>query len=184
VAAASHILTLDFSKDPSIRQQAREFIEACGVVSVTPTERGMTVIDQYHLYYVSQRHLSRPDFMADPLVQTFKFLTRKPVSDFKDSPQFLHMLKAEDEGLVNISIDVQDDMSKQFIDTLVRCVHSNDYGEVSTAWNAVREQVCDDVVKKYLIPSGARWAREHLRGQAEEYVAERCRIELEFVSLS
>jgi transcription elongation factor SPT6 len=54
VAAASHILTLDFSKDPSIRQQAREFIEACGVVSVTPTERGMTVIDQYHLYYVSQ----------------------------------------------------------------------------------------------------------------------------------
>ena len=27
-------------------------MEACGVVSVNPTERGMTVIDEYHLYYV------------------------------------------------------------------------------------------------------------------------------------
>jgi transcriptional accessory protein Tex/SPT6 len=53
-SAASSIITTEFSKDPSIRQQARDFIEACGVVTVTPTERGMGVIDQYHLYYVSQ----------------------------------------------------------------------------------------------------------------------------------
>jgi len=27
-------------------------MEACGVVSVNPTDRGMTIIDEYHLYYV------------------------------------------------------------------------------------------------------------------------------------
>jgi transcription elongation factor SPT6 len=114
-------------------------------------------------------------------VQTFKFLTQKPIALFKDSPQFLHMLKAEEEGLVNISIEVPEEATRQFIDTLVRCVHSNDYGEISTAWNALREQVCEDVVRKYLVPTGSTWAKEHLRGDAEEYVAERCRIELEFV---
>lgn len=51
-SAASQIITTEFAKDPSIKQQARDFIEACGVVTVTPTERGMNVIDQYHLYYV------------------------------------------------------------------------------------------------------------------------------------
>ena len=51
--AASHILTTEFAKDPAIRQQTRDFMAACGVASVTPTERGMNVIDEYHLYYVS-----------------------------------------------------------------------------------------------------------------------------------
>lgn len=30
------------------------FIEQFALISVEPTERGMTVIDEYHTYYVSQ----------------------------------------------------------------------------------------------------------------------------------
>jgi len=52
--AASKILATEFFKDPSIRQQARDFMEACAVVSVEPTDKGMVIIDQYHLYSVSQ----------------------------------------------------------------------------------------------------------------------------------
>ena len=91
------------------------------------------------------------------------------------------MLKAEEEGLVNIVIEVMDTEVEQFTGTLVRCVRSMDYGEISTAWNQLREEICQDVVRTHLVPAAAKWVKEHLRGEAEEYVAERCRMELEFV---
>lgn len=53
IKAASGILATELAKDPAIRQQAREFMEICATVTVTPTDRGMSIIDQYHLYYVS-----------------------------------------------------------------------------------------------------------------------------------
>ncbi|WWD16106.1 transcription elongation factor SPT6 [Kwoniella shandongensis] len=161
LSAASQILTTEFSKDPAIRQQTRDFMDACGVVSVTPTDRGMSVIDEYHLYY------------------NFKFLTKKPVPMFKDSPQFLHMLKAEEEGLITITIEADEAQVQSFVETLVRCCRSNDYGEISTAWNAIRAEICSDVTRKYLVPAAAKWLKEHLKSEAEEYVAERCRTELE-----
>ena len=52
-AAANQILISDMAKDPSMRQQSREFLETLGRVTVNPTERGQTIIDEYHIYYVS-----------------------------------------------------------------------------------------------------------------------------------
>lgn len=52
--AAKNILMTDFIKDPSIRQQSREWLQVSGAVTVTPTERGMSVIDDLHTYYVSR----------------------------------------------------------------------------------------------------------------------------------
>lgn len=101
---------------------------------------------------------------------------------FKDSPQFLHMLSAEQEGLITIGIEVDPEQTQQFTDTLVRCVRSMDYGEVATAWNAARQEICGTLVSKFLIPGAAKWAKEDMRSKAEEFVAERCRMELEFVS--
>ena len=117
-------------------------------------------------------------------MQTFKFLTRKPVALFKESPQFLHMLKAEEEGLIEISIDIMDQDVESFVDPLKRCCRSGEVGDVAVAWNELREQICQDVVRKYCVPAAARWVKEHLRLEAEEYIAERCRMELEFVSIS
>lgn len=57
VVAASQILATEFFKDPTIRQQARDFIEAVAIVTVTPTDKGMLAIDEYHLYYVSHQSL-------------------------------------------------------------------------------------------------------------------------------
>ncbi len=93
------------------------------------------------------------------------------------------MLKAEEEGLITISIDVPDEQIRDFAGTLVRCVRSNDYGEVASAWNTLREDICQDAVRKYYVPAAARWVKEYMRSEAEDFVAERCRLELEFVSL-
>ena len=103
---------------------------------------------------------------------------------FKESPQFLHMLQAEEEGLIKIVIGVQEPQTASFASTLVRCCRSDEYGEISKEWNELRETVCQDLVRKMLLPMGSKWIREHLRGEAEDYVAERCRMELEFVSLT
>lgn len=59
-SAASAILATEFFKDPSIRQQARDFMEACATLGVKVTEKGMTIIDEYHLYSVSFRFQARP----------------------------------------------------------------------------------------------------------------------------
>ena len=103
---------------------------------------------------------------------------------FKESPQFLHMLQAEEEGLIKIIVGVQEATTASFVSTLVRCCRSDEYGEISKEWTELREGVCQDLVRKMLLPMGSKWIREHLRGEAEEYVAERCRMELEFVSFS
>lgn len=102
---------------------------------------------------------------------------------FKDSPQFLHMLKAEEEGLITISISVAAMERSQFVDALLRCATTNDYGSVASAWNELRKEICEQTFDQHLGPSASKWAREHLRSMAEEFVAERCRMELEFVSL-
>ena len=136
-------------------------MESCACVTVEPTERGMTVIDSFHLYY------------------TFKFLTNKPVPEFRNSPQFLHMLKAEEEGLIRITVEVPDDQIGPFRNALIRCVESKEYGEVADAWNKEREKVCDAVVKDLFL-SISKWTKESMRTWAEEWVAEACRQELEF----
>lgn len=162
LAAAKRILVNEFARDPTIRQQARDFVEACGIVSVTPTDRGMAVIDPYHAYH------------------SFKFLTNKPVELFKHTPQFLHILKAEEEGLLTIDISVAEEQIGDFSGTLVRCCVSKDYGEIAQAWNGEREELIQNVVRQVYIPAATKWVKEHLRSQAEEFVAERCRMELEF----
>lgn len=94
------------------------------------------------------------------------------------------MLQAEEEGLIKIIIGVGELTTASFVSTLVRCCRSDEYGEISKEWNELREGVCEDLVRRLLLPMGSKWIREHLRGEAEDHVAERCRMELEFVSQS
>ncbi|TYJ56714.1 transcription elongation factor SPT6 [Cryptococcus floricola] len=159
--AAKSIVIQEFARHPAFRQQIREFMQAAAYVTVNPTDRGMSVIDQYHLYY------------------NFKFLTGKPVNAFKNQPQFLHMLKAEEEGLIHIVIEANDGQLGDFISQLTSCCRSSDYGDVAQAWNESRAELVNDLTRKQLVPTAAKWLKEFLRMEAEEYIAERCREELE-----
>jgi transcription elongation factor SPT6 len=118
--------------------------------------------------------------MADP--QTFKFLTHKPVEQFANDPQFLHILRAEEEGLITIDVNIPDDSLELFTDAMYRCVEAKDYGTVATAWNKLRKEVVQGLVKDHLLPSGSKWLREHMKSEAEDYVAEHCGKQLEYVS--
>lgn len=84
--------------------------------------------------------------------------------------------------MVEIAIVAKQDQVEGIVGALERCCRSLDYGEIATAWNALRKDICSRLMTEHLIPVGNKWLKEHLRGQAEDYVAETCRQELEFVS--
>lgn len=109
-------------------------------------------------------------------------MTNKPARNFSDTPQWLHILKAEEDGLITIDIVVGQEQLDGFCGALERCCVSMDYGEIATKWNELRREICRETLSKYLIPMASKWVKEYLRSQAEDYVAERCRMELEFVS--
>lgn len=46
------ILATEIGRDPQIRHFVRENFKRLAVVSVNPTERGVTKIDEYHPYFV------------------------------------------------------------------------------------------------------------------------------------
>lgn len=92
------------------------------------------------------------------------------------------MLKAEEEGLIKIHIEVGEAEKEPFLNALWRCVKTNDYGEAASAWNELRKEICTDLFDNHLIPAAAKWAREVLRSYAEDFVAEGSRQELEYVS--
>jgi len=52
---ARMILSTDLGKDPLLRQEIRQIFKAQARISVLPTEKGITKIDEHHPYYVSFR---------------------------------------------------------------------------------------------------------------------------------
>lgn len=50
---ARMIIATELGKDPLLRHEIRNTFKANALVSVTPTERGISKIDQHHPYFVS-----------------------------------------------------------------------------------------------------------------------------------
>lgn len=67
-----------------------------------------------------------------------------------------------------------------FEGALGRCVQVPDFTGLGTAWNEVRSEMVKEAINKNLIPMAHRWLRENLKGQAEDFVADTCRAELEY----
>lgn len=92
------------------------------------------------------------------------------------------MLKAEEEGLITIDIHIENVERTGFYQAVESCLRANDFGEVATAWNSIRREIGHDLVTKHLVPAAAKWVKEHLRSESEDYVADFCRQTLEYVS--
>lgn len=99
-------------------------------------------------------------------------------------PQFLHILGAESEHLITISVNIRDDVRDQFVQDLIQAVSSDGYSEASRLWNEVRAQAVTEAMDKILLPFGAKWIREWLREEVEDAVARGCSDELERVRAS
>ncbi|KAF8163355.1 transcription elongation factor SPT6 [Crassisporium funariophilum] len=157
---ARMILATELGKDPLLRIQIRKLFKEEARVTVEPTERGITKIDENHPYF------------------NFKYLYQKHVNEMLDSAQFLHILAAEAEHLVTVTVSIPADVKSTFERKLLDAFSSDNFSEAAKAWNAERSRVIREVMEQHLLPAGTKWAREYIREEVEDCLALRCSDEL------
>ncbi|KAG5652250.1 hypothetical protein H0H81_005645 [Sphagnurus paluster] len=150
---ARMIYSTELGKDPLLRNQIRKLFRDEARITVEPTERGVTKIDNHHHYF------------------SFKYLSKKPIKAMLDSPQFLNILVAESEHLVTISIDLPSDVKASFERRLNDAFASDSFSDAARAWNEERSRIVHDVLEQHLIPAGVKWTREYIREEVEDYLA-------------
>ncbi|KAG5728025.1 Transcription elongation factor SPT6 [Termitomyces sp. T112] len=154
------ILSTELGKDPLLRNQIRKIFQEEARISVEPTERGVTKIDEHHHYF------------------NFKYLQNKPIREMLDSSQFLNILMAESELLVTVSVTLPPEVKSAFERKLNEAFASDSFSDAARAWNEERSRVVHEVLEQHLIPAGAKWTREYIREEVEDFLAGQCAIHL------
>lgn len=182
---ARMILSTELGKDPLLRHAMRELFKKEAVVSVLPTDRGVSKIDEYHHYFVRKPlFYGHHSVRLTTLLQNFKYLHNKSVTEMLESSQFLKILAAETELLVTLTISLPIEAKARFERTLNEAFASESYSDTAKAWNEERSRVVQEALEQHLIPVGAKWTREWIREEVEDYLADRCGGILKEVSMT
>lgn len=161
IEGAEAILVTDFGHEPILRKEARRYARDFGVVNVRPTAAGQSKIDRFNPFYA------------------FKYLKGKPVGEFLRSPQWLQILAAEAEGLVQAEIVLPQQAEERFLGDLQRIYLSDFSSTIADEWNAMRTRILQKTVREHLVPQATLWARNMLKEEAEEVVGNACRYKLD-----
>ncbi|KAI9719067.1 MAG: Transcription elongation factor spt6 [Candelaria pacifica] len=155
--AAKAMFAEEIAMSPKMRKVMRSAYYATGVFECFRTEKGLRKIDERHPYY------------------EFKYLRNQQFTDIARHPElYLRMLKAEDEGLVEVKIRLQN--RDQFLNRLRQDLYSDNYSEVADAWNAARREALDIALAK-LDKLMVRSVKENTKSFCEDKVAKTCREE-------
>ncbi|KAJ5910219.1 Transcription elongation factor Spt6 [Penicillium tannophilum] len=153
--AAKSMFTEELVISPKMRKVIRQAYYMNGVVDCFRTEKGLRRIDEQHPYY------------------EFKYLRNQQLSDIARRPEmFLRMLKAEEEGLVDVRVRFEN--FDQFRSRLYADIESDNYSEIADAWNRLRREVLDMALGK-LERVINRSVKENIRQECENHVAKECR---------
>ncbi|KAJ3274382.1 Transcription elongation factor spt6 [Terramyces sp. JEL0728] len=156
--AAKHMLAQEIATHPQLRAVIRIIYSTDAVVTVHPTDKGYKEIESTSPYY------------------PFKYLKEKPVPKFVDG-QFLQIIKAEQDGLLTLSIHVDEEES--LVADIVKFI-CNDYSnELAQLWNAERKAIAVYAAKEILFPQTVKWLKEKMGNQACDYIAMKTQISLE-----
>ncbi|KAH9946100.1 transcription elongation factor Spt6 [Epithele typhae] len=156
LARARMIIATELGKDPLLRQEIRNTFKLHALVSVLPTDRGISKIDEHHPYF------------------NFKYLYQKSATDMLHAAQFLHILTAENEHLVTVSITLRPDAKANFERKLNAAFASDSFSDIARAWNEERSRVVQETLDQHLLPMGAKWTREWIRDEAEDFLSRQC----------
>ena len=91
-----------------------------------------------------------------------------------DSAQFLHILAAEAELLVTVSIYLTNEVKAKFERQLNDAFASDSYSDIARSWNEERSRVVQEALEYHLVPVGTKWVREWLREEVEDALAIHC----------
>ena len=155
--AAKAMFAEEIAMNPKMRKVMRRQYYMTGVIETFRTEKGLRKIDDQHPYY------------------EFKYLRNQQLSDIARRPDmYLRMLKAEEEGLVDVKIRLQG--YTEFKRQLYNDIASDNYSEIAEAWNAERKDVLELALTK-LHTVMTKGVKENLKTRCEDEIAAACREE-------
>lgn len=155
--AAKAMFAEEISLSPKMRKVMRQTYYMNGVIECFRTEKGLRKIDEHHPYY------------------EFKYLRNQQLSDIARQPDlFLRMLKAEEEGLVDVKVRLQN--YENFKKRLCSDLESDNFSELADAWNRERREALDMALLK-LDKIMTRGVKENMKTECENQVAKSCREE-------
>jgi len=155
--AAREMYAEELYMNPRMRKYFRMNFYQVGVIDCLRTESGQRKIDEQHQYY------------------DLKYMRNQTFGDLAGKPEmFLKMLKAEDEGLLQVKITLQTEMT--FRKQLLAEFTSDNFSEIADAWNEEREKVLDIAFKKLerVIIKGVK---ESMRTACEDSILKQVRDE-------
>lgn len=159
LSAARQMFAEELAVSPRMRQHFRMNYFGMGVVSCHRTEKGLRRIDDQNQYY------------------ELKYLRNMTIPDIARQPEvFLKMLKAEQEGLIEIKIHLPKQQEIDFKRRLLDQFKSDNYSEIADAWNEEREKVLNlafDKLHRIMVKS----VKENMRNECESEVLKFCREE-------
>jgi len=147
----------ELATSPRLRKLLRQTYFTTGHFDCIRTEKGLRKIDEDHPYY------------------EFKYLRDQDIGSMARKPHlFLSMLKAEEEGLVDVVLNLSNEGS--FRRNLYKSLASDNFSEVADAWNNLRYEVLDmalNRLQKIMVKS----VKENLKTECENQLARICRDE-------
>jgi transcription elongation factor SPT6 len=155
--AARQMFAEELFMNPRMRKFFRMNYYLQGLVNCKRTEKGLRKIDEQHPYY------------------ELKYLQHQTLGDLARKPEvFLKMLKAEEEGLLEVSIVLQND--RDFRKNLLMEFQSDNYSELADAWNDERKKVIDTAFSK-LERHLTKGVKESMRLECQDAILKVCREE-------
>ncbi|KAL5034776.1 Transcription elongation factor spt6 [Batrachochytrium dendrobatidis] len=164
LAAARLVIGQDIAAYPQLRAFIRRVYFVDAVIDVLPTERGKREIVPHHPYY------------------HFKYLKEKPKFSFTDG-QFLQIMTAESEGLVVVSVRVEEE--PRLLADIMKYICNDYVNDLAEEWNTQRRMIAEYAAKQVIFPLCSKWLKEQLLVSAIEWTALKCQEKLErWVSMS
>ena len=157
LTAARQTFAEELFMNPRMRKHFRMNYYMMGVVSCRRTEKGLRKIDEQSQYY------------------ELKYLQNQTFGDIANKPEmFLKMLKAEEEGLLEVRVSLQNE--REFRKQLFAEFASDNFSELADAWNDERQKVLDMAFSKLekVITKGVK---ENMRTECQDSILKLCREE-------
>nr|OQO25457.1 hypothetical protein B0A51_07842 [Rachicladosporium sp. CCFEE 5018] len=147
----------ELAMSPRLRKHMRVLYATNMLFDAVRTDKGMKQIDVDHQYY------------------DFKYLRNYDIRAFVDRPEmFLRMLEAEEQGLIEIKIRLQNE--RRLRDELRRGIESDGLSEAAEQWNSLRREALEKALQKLHVVI-TKGLKDHLKNQCENKIAVICRDE-------
>lgn len=157
ISAARQLYAEELFTSPRLRKLMRATYFMTCVVDCHRTEKGLRKIEESHPYY------------------EIKYLRNQSLADLAQRPEiFLKMMKAEEDGLVEVRITLRDvsRFRKQFSADFA----SDNYSNKADAWNDERQKVLDLALSK-IDKLMVKAVKDAMRTQCQESILKICREE-------